>query len=190
MNINKINLFISIIILFLLIIVLLSGISVKFSTDKNGKEKENCFVKEMIAMQVVGESVRNSNNEVNLEKKYGDNINILHTPLLVFRYSNYACNICIDFALDELKKVFPDYASNPNILFIASDYKSKTKTNFSNSINIKESNLGLSLEDTKLPFYFILVNDKAEHVFVPDKSAPELTKTYLSEIKKRYFVDN
>ena len=55
-----------------------------------------------------------------------------------------------------------------------------------NLINIEKKRIGLPLEKTFVPFYFILEDGKAKSIFIPDKSFPEYTDYYLKLINIRY----
>ena len=56
-----------------------------------------------------------------------------------------------------------------------------------NQINIGKNNLELPIEKSNVPYFFVLIGNNVQHVFMPDKSNPEYTNIYLKEIKKRYF---
>lgn len=111
----------------------------------------------------------------------------LSLPILILRYSFFGCNICTEFATDKLKEHFNDYETNPQVLFIASDYNVNMDMGYKNLINIGNKNLGLPIERSNTPFFFILNGDKVENTFMPERKFPQYTDVYLKKIKRRYF---
>nr|WP_319398804.1 hypothetical protein [uncultured Carboxylicivirga sp.] len=55
-------------------------------------------------------------------------------------------------------------------------------------MSLKEDILGIPMEKINIPYMFILDSTLVvKQFFVPEKSMPELTDTYLNIIKARYF---
>jgi hypothetical protein len=53
------------------------------------------------------------------------------------------------------------------------------------------SDLNIQADSTGLPYYFILDrNLNISNIFIPNKSAPDLTNNYLKTITNRYFINN
>ncbi|MEC3880924.1 hypothetical protein [Parapedobacter sp. 10938] len=111
------------------------------------------------------------------------------SPLLVFRYSQYDCNLCIDQVLQKLHAIYE--GDEDKVCLIVDGmtgrefrlkYKNR-KMNFS-SYFVADDNLGLSLENKNLPFLFVLSDDaRVNKVFVPFKEYPNQTDAYLKNIK-------
>ncbi len=108
-------------------------------------------------------------------------------PLLVYRYSAFNCNECVEFGHNKLKEYFPDYKSNPNLLLMISNFPTKDTISYNKVLNLDKVHLGLPIEAENHPFYFVLNEGRVHHVFVPDKNFSEFTDLYLETIKKRYF---
>ncbi|GHT08207.1 hypothetical protein FACS189432_01020 [Bacteroidia bacterium] len=132
------------------------------------------------------------NNDISINVTPIQNQINYNQPTLVCRYSANACSICIDFAIDKLNEFFPDSENNTlPVLIIVSDLSSdkKIKKYSNKTINIAKNNLEMPIEETYLPFYFIMYQGKAQQIFIPEKNYPKYTDTYLKAIKKRYFSE-
>ena len=184
---------------FLIVILLISCIGIKLLLELKediapNKEIESIkseqlnldlFISQNIYETISNNDLHLNNNDiVSYFKKIGNNTN---NPILLYRYSAFSCDICVKFGDNKLKDYFTDYKNNLDLLFIVSDFPVDEHFAYSNLINLGKTNLDLPIEQANLPFYFMLIDNKVQHVFVPDKSFPEYTDGYLKEIKRRYF---
>lgn len=164
------------------------------SKENNLLETENLKL-ELYSKELLQESVLNNGLNVNLSEIECFNENNKTTidvekPKLVYYYSALNCSSCVEFGENKLKDHFSDYENNNNLLFVISDYPGDKQVAYMNCFNLRKNYLKIPIEQANLPFYFLLINNQIEHMFIPDKAFPEYTDTYLQEIKKRYFTDN
>jgi hypothetical protein len=124
---------------------------------------------------------------LNLAEKKESFVTKVDTPILVYRYSVLNCDICVKFGNSKIEEHFPDYKNNSKLLFIISGFPANYTINHTNFLDLQKNSLGLPVENSNQPLYFILINNYIHHVFIPEKNFPENTDTYLQEIKKRYF---
>ena len=151
------------------------------NTDKNEENIETYYNE-----QFIYETVQNNGLSAHITE-IQDRMNT-EQPVLACYYSSYSCNICVDFAVEKIQEFFPDVETNPRLLFITSNFSKKMNFyKFEKEINLGKSKLGLPIEQTTLPFYFVLLNGTVQHIFIPEKSLPTYTNIYLKGIKKRYF---
>jgi len=116
-------------------------------------------------------------------------LNRINNVTLIFRFSGYYCDVCNIFVLKKLKEHFPDFATSDKIMLIGSEIEPRLRVDFFGKeiLTLKNSELGLPLEETKTPFLFLLdKKGKIEMVFIPDKSLPDYTDRYLEVIKNRF----
>jgi hypothetical protein len=93
------------------------------------------------------------------------------------------------FVLKKLKEHFPDFSTSDKVMLIGSEIEPRLKVDFFGKeiLTLKNSELGLPIEETKTPFLFLLdKKGKIEMVFIPDKSLPDYTDRYLEVIKNRF----
>lgn len=126
----------------------------------------------------------------NLIQNYLLNNDLINSPVLVVCYSQFSCNSCLDYLLSKLRECFPDYETNKQILFVATDFKSDPYKTLGNTVTIRDSDeLGLASTASNEPFLFIDIDGYVFHVFTPDSRYDFLFETYLSTIKDKYFLD-
>lgn len=109
-------------------------------------------------------------------------------PKLVIGLNQNMCRPCVEGVFADIREVFPDFESNPNIICIADierrfkdDYYGKKVVSFS-----KKDDYPLYEIET-MPYFFIFDNDLCvKQLFITDQTSPELTKEYLKIIKERY----
>ncbi|QQT55322.1 hypothetical protein I6I98_08730 [Sphingobacterium multivorum] len=119
--------------------------------------------------------------------------NVKHRNILVFRFSNYDCDLCIKKTLPilinyikknpENIKIIVDGMTERNFRIKFKDIQdSFTKNN--SVLFLKEQNFNFPLENKNIPFFFLLDNieRKISRVFIPSKSYPQQTITYLKNI--------
>ena len=112
---------------------------------------------------------------------------------LVFFFSSYSCNSCIDSEIKNIKS-YEHLIDQDNIIILAQYESIRQLRSFlsnqeltipvycvnSNSLNI------LDTENT--PFYFLInSNMKMEMFFIPIKEIPSYSKMYYMTIYKRFF---
>jgi hypothetical protein len=159
----------------------------QLSTNESNSESEklelNLYIK-----QNIYESVINNNTMIDLSGqpwKSKENIPS-DKPILVFRYSALSCNVCIEFGYNKLKEYFTDYKDNNHLLVIVSDYPAQYKVDL-NFIHLNKGKLNLPVEDSNQPFYFVLVDNRVQNIFIPEKNYAEYTDVYLRMVKSKYF---
>lgn len=111
-------------------------------------------------------------------------------PLLIFRYSQYDCHLCINQVLDKLQTVFRGNEDHVCLIIdgmTPRDFRIKYK-DLSLKIQpyfIDGQNLGLSLENKNLPFLFLLSPDplRVDKIFIPFKEHPHQTDAYLTNVE-------
>ncbi len=122
-----------------------------------------------------------------------DTLNLLeniHQETLVFRFSAESCDVCVNFVISRLKNAFPDYAKNQRIMLIGSELNPRVKEGYygKNTFSFIGGDMGLPAEKYNVPFLFIIDEDRISKMgFVPDKAYPELTDSYLINIRNRFF---
>ncbi|MDR2119832.1 MAG: hypothetical protein LBP64_03015 [Tannerella sp.] len=111
--------------------------------------------------------------------------NLVKRPKLIFGSSQNMCSPCIYAVLDKLKEVFPGYAGNENILFVA-DIEQRLKDNYHH-----KQVLGFHREEDfplyslGMPYLFVLDRDLAiKMLYITDKTSPDLTGEYLKAAGK------
>lgn len=131
-------------------------------------------------------------NDCILYSYTGNQITYLHeivekSHVLVLRFSETNCNICIDTEVENLLK-FSKKVDSVNIVLIGSYSNERArwmrKSKFK-IFNLRDQVLGLPLDDQNVPYYFILDEDlSAKSVFIPFKELPGLTEKYFELIYK------
>ena len=112
--------------------------------------------------------------------------------ILILRFSDDACNICIDFALNMVKKVFPDYQQNERIVYLVSQIPERLKDKYYGKpvYSFIGDELNLPFEKYHIPYFMMLDQSmECKLFFIPEMSQPRLTEFYLSTVKERYFSD-
>jgi len=114
---------------------------------------------------------------------------ITNQPKLVLGLNQNMCRPCIEGVFSVVKKFFPDFETNPNILCIA-DVEQRFKDNYFGkkvvSFNQKDD---FPLYELDAPYLFILDKDLCiKLLFITDRTSPELTEEYLKIIKERFPV--
>jgi hypothetical protein len=116
---------------------------------------------------------------------------IQDSPILVFKYSQLHCDVCIDEQISLLKGA--EELINENKIILLTNYSSKNdlaRFKRVNQLNFKVFNLKnseLTEIDKSFPYYFIL--DKSfslKKFFIPIKGDTLLTKDYYKSIKKLF----
>jgi hypothetical protein len=129
------------------------------------------------------ESIGNDGLIVNVSQRTAS-----EKPVLVFRYSAFNCGSCVKFGMNKLAEYFEDSTSNSDLLFVQSDFPEKGKVMYRNSVDLGRTKLDIPVENSNQPFFFLLTDNRIDHVFIPDDRFSEYTDTYLQEMKTRYFL--
>lgn len=115
-------------------------------------------------------------------------ISIINQPKLVLGFNQNMCRPCVEGIFTNVKEVFPDFDTNPNIICIA-DIEQRFKDDYYGMKVIsffRKEDYPLHIIDTN-PYLFILDDDLCvKQLFISNAGAPELTKEYLKIIKERY----
>ena len=112
---------------------------------------------------------------------------IENEPILIIRYSLFSCQNCVGFVKQTIENVKKNYAEDPRILFVASDYKSKNRE-LKNTIFLDTGeSLGFSAEEiSNTPIIFIYHENTVKHLFIADANNRELIDVYLKSVFRRY----
>jgi hypothetical protein len=126
-----------------------------------------------------------------------DTINLFsiigNSPILVLRFSEISCNVCIDSQID-LVNSFLNRDESVRFMLIASYSNPEHMIRFKrlNNIDYEIYNFGGSLtgfNENDVPFYFIIDKDHVvKDSFIPVREVPSLTESYFSRIKLKYFT--
>lgn len=141
-------------------------------------ENEN-FIEEMYIQDNIAVSILCNNVSIKLDEFKSERTRF------ICHYSSQSCAACVNYAKQCIKDIFREQSSD--IVYLVSDYALNEKFKDKNTINIGRKKLGVPLDDANLVYYFIIVDNRIEHVFIPDKNYPNYTESYLKQIKQRYF---
>jgi len=159
----------------------------------NQKQKDiNMFQHQMLSLIYENELLKITDCEIYKEKSLVRLVDIISKePVLILRFSEFNCSACVDLLTNQIKESFVDYLINPKIILIYDSESMRLPINiFEKPVFLSQNKnlLGLPIENFNAPFMFMLDKEmKAKLFFVPEMSMPELTKEYLSIIKKRFF---
>jgi hypothetical protein len=115
-------------------------------------------------------------------------------PMLVFRYANVGCTMCIDTFFDALNEIFGN-SEKSGVLTLCSYQNEKDFYSYRSSKLIKHlmyltdvKDFTWEIEKKNVPYMFVLHPDlSASNFYIPDTGLPELNRKYLTEIK--HFID-
>ena len=114
---------------------------------------------------------------------------IVNNECLVFYFSGFMCNSCIDFVITLLKQEFLDYSENKRIILLTYDIDPRLRDTFydKKTLNIvTSSNLGIDEDLLIDPFFMVLDKGrKPRLIFIPDKRYRVLTGEYIGLIRKK-----
>jgi hypothetical protein len=111
-------------------------------------------------------------------------------PLLVLRYSDINCSTCYEDALDEMNEIYKD--STQLVIVLCSYINERDFFTFKRINRIKyilykipSDAFKWPVEEYNTPYFFVLHPDmKISHIYIPNKSFPEMNKAYLEGVKK------
>lgn len=147
----------------------------------NKENKNEGFMEKVYLLDNISEGINNNGSQILIESLK------FKKPKLVCFYSAQSCGSCVLFAQEKLEQFFPYELYQDKTLYIVSGYNSTKTFNKNNTINIRNQNLGGNFQNSQFVYYFIINNDRIEHVFIPDKTYEKYTETYLELIKEKYF---
>ena len=141
-------------------------------------------------MQLMGTRLDDLSGQTeDLQKtKLSDMIN--DGPILVYRYADINCHVCIESEIETIQKNF--IGKEDHILLLCS-YRTERDFSIFKKLNklkfpafrIPYDALKWSIEKQSNPYCFVLHPDlKVSDVFIPDKSFPVLNDLYLQGIKR------
>ena len=124
------------------------------------------------------------------EQKVGDNFFDHEYPVLFFRFSQMGCMDCVIKQIDIIKEL----VQNSTIKYMMiCDYSNKRNLGMfkrMNEINNTVYDCKKLIDNETGALYFcIYYQGFVSDVFFPDENFPELTRSYLKEISKKYFTD-
>ena len=157
-----------------------------------GKPKEDGQLLYLSYMNQLYLSVMDDSTPINSRtiKEYLHRWDLSSEPVLIINYSIFTCTSCMDFLLRGLERVFPNYASNRHVLFVASGYKTEPQKKYGHTLFLPYGeNLNLDSEESNEPFLLMCIEGVVFHVFTPSSSYDELYETYLTAIKEKYYSD-
>lgn len=149
-----------------------------FKSDKTDNE---AFMEKIYLLDNIAEGITNNGSQILIDSLQSD------TPKLVCFYSSQSCGSCVSFAQEKIEQYFPNEENKDQTQYIVCGYNSTKRFEKRNTINIRNNRLGGNFQNSLYVYYFIIDNDRIEHVFIPDKTYEKYTDTYLKIIKEKYF---
>jgi len=115
--------------------------------------------------------------------------------ILVCRFSKMHCESCVSSSIEKLR-VWVDSKRIDNVLFLGNYQNNRIFKRTVPLYGIKEMNvfnspsLNIPIDELGYPYYFVLDNDmRISNIFVPDKGTPNITYKYLTNIQKRFKIN-
>ena len=108
------------------------------------------------------------------------------SPKIICYYSAQSCAACINYAKEAIKKHFPDPQNDSTIVYLATNYPANYKFKEKNTINLGRKKLNLPIETVDRVFFFVIDDNRVEHIFMPERQFDEYTQLYLKQVYKRY----
>jgi len=111
------------------------------------------------------------------------------TKLFLY-FSSNTCSPCIEETVEIIERTFPNYLKNEKIVFVSPDYPARYRINCYGKklLNLEKGKLGLSLENSTEPPFFIVIDSTLQVKSIPvvNKMNFDRTTDYLESVKK-YF---
>jgi len=125
---------------------------------------------------------------------------IQNGPILVLRFSQYSCDVCVKRELSKLHEMNEYFDSNKFIIIASFDnirfanlYKLDYDIKYPFYL-VDEKVFDVPLEELLLPYFMLIEEDyRVSKVFYPLISTPELTDSYYQILKEKYsflFTEN
>jgi len=117
------------------------------------------------------------------------------SPLLIYRYSQYNCDACIQSELDVLSSVMKDIGKE-RILVLPAFEETRDNRIKLLSMLVKFNYRNIPMEDFNMPmdctdmgpkrfFALITIERNIDMIFFPESFTLDLTKQYITEIKRK-----
>lgn len=120
-------------------------------------------------------------------------INEKTKKILVCRFSELACESCIQFAIENIKKRSEEVGVD-NIIFLCSYMNNKMLMRMIEIYNIEQykvfnyNSLAISIDDWRKPYYFILDHNLTiSDILIPQKTSHSLINHYFNSILDKHF---
>lgn len=164
------------------------------SHDLSNEQMTNALLCKSIE-QIYAYNGRMVNNEPLINSE-GDTT-LLYTllnksPMLILRFSEISCNVCIDSQIDLVKK-FVSMTDQSKFALIVTYENAEHMNRFKrlNDIDYEIFNFSGSLtgsQESEFPFYFILDQGYfIKDTFIPIKELPGLTENYFNQMVIKHF---
>lgn len=101
-------------------------------------------------------------------------------------YSAQSYAACINYTKKAILNYFPHSQNDSTVLFITRNFPANYKFKEKNTLNLATRKLNLPIEEVDKVFYFVVENNRIEHVFMPERQFDEYTQTYVKQIAERY----
>lgn len=113
---------------------------------------------------------------------------------LIFMFSELNCQTCIDMQLPNIEQLSKDIGAE-NIILLASYSNKRDLFQFARINRIKleiynfdKNDIQIPIIDSNVPFFFIINSNLTSNCFfIPEKSLPKHTISYLNIVKHRFF---
>lgn len=161
--------------------------------NKGTKSDNRMFFWEIYPELVVPNTGKVIDKTLRLRDKKGEDITVQDLskkmPFLVFRYSRYDCQLCVDQVLGKLQTVFEGVEDQVCLIIdgmTEREFRLRYKDRNIGFLTyfVFDDNLELSLENKNLPFLFVLSPETmVDKIFIPFREYPNQTDAYLKNIK-------
>jgi hypothetical protein len=128
------------------------------------------------------------NHEIKIKDVFHEN-----DKFLICRFSELYCQECVTHSIIKLVNI-SEKIGKDHIIFLGSYENSKSMNIMKEHLGIQNMaiynahNLNIPAEEIGFPYYFMVDKTlKISDIFIPEKSALDLTNKYLEIINERYF---
>ncbi len=145
--------------------------------------EDSIFTYAFIDMMIENDDRIISSEKCTLLKELSHNYNVdFSKPIIVLRYSKYSCDSCVDYAefmFDEFvtKNKYNQY------LIIISDYSRFEMDEVNHIVNLDRQELDLPMEQTDIPYIFILEKDRVRNLIIPERKFEKFLEFYFRKIE-------
>lgn len=178
---GKITTSLQLILLFAILLVS-STVLYRLYSEKSASDWEDeQFIEEMYIQDNIVASAMCNGLPIDIEELKSS------SPQIVCYYSSQSCAACVNYAKQAIRNVFSNAGEESAVLYLATEFSPDEKFKEKNTINIGRKKLGLPLDNTSLVYFFVIIDNKIEHLFMPDKNYSSYTESYLKQIRERYY---
>lgn len=85
---------------------------------------------------------------------------------------------------ESYSELFPHSQNDSTVLFVTRNFPANYKFKEKNTLNLATQKLNLPIEEVDRGFYFVVENNRIEHVFMPERQFDEYTQTYVKQKTK------